>query len=628
MPIKRVLPIGAELQTGGGVHFRIWAPNSKRAHAERHAGSDSAPTAATPLTAEGNGYFSGLAADFKPGDLYKFRLDGGSFPDPASRFQPFGPHGPSQVIDPGAFRWTDQQWRGLPRGALVMYELHLGTFTTEGSWSAAEQQLPELKRIGITAVEIMPIADFPGDFGWGYDGVNLFAPCRLYGKPDDVRQFVNRAHELGLMVFLDVVYNHLGPDGNYLGQFSKFYVHASKKSEWGDTLNFDGEESAPVREFFLSNVRYWIEEFHFDGLRLDAVQAIHDSSATHILADISRTAAEAGQGRSIIVVAENANQEAHLVRSYERNGYGLHAVWNDDFHHSAMVAATAHADAYYSDFKGSAQELVSVLKYGYLYQGQGSRWLKNPLGTPAFDLKPRNFVNYLQNHDQVANSLRGARLHQLTSPGKARVFTALLLLGPAIPLLFQGQEFSASSPFVYFAHHTKELNVLIREGRTKFIHQFRAIAAQPHPDFPADPSSAETFKSCKLDFSERQRNKAAYQLHEDLLRIRRDDKTIAQPERVDGALLDHDAFLLRFFSSNGEDRLLLVNLGCDLILGTVAEPLLAPLAGCSWKALWSSEAIEYGGGGTAPLETSTGCSIPGHAAVLLGPETKCRSPQS
>lgn len=628
MSIKRVLPIGAEVQPAGGVHFRTWAPNSKTVFAQHYDGSNSTPTAEIQLAPEEDGYFSGLMEKLRPGDLYKFRLEAGSFPDPASRYQPFGPHGPSQVVDTKAFRWSDQPWRGLPPHSLVLYELHLGTFTKEGTWSAAQQELPELQRIGITAIEVMPIADFPGNFGWGYDGVNLFAPCRLYGSPSDVHRFVNRAHELGMMVFLDVVYNHFGPDGNYLGHFSKTYVNPDKKSEWGDALNFDNDGSGPVREFFLSNVQYWIDEYHFDGLRLDAVQAISDNSPTHLLADISRIAIAAGRGRSIIVIAENADQESRLMRPRDRKGYGIHAAWNDDFHHTAMVAATAHSDAYYSDFKGSAQEFVSVLKYGYLYQGQWSRWLQRPLGTPALDLHSLNFVNFLQNHDQVANSLRGARLHQLASPGVYRALTALLLLGPAIPLLFQGQEFAASAPFVYFADHTKELNALIREGRTKFINQFRAIAAQPHPDFPLDPSASTTFKSCKLNFAERAANKDTYRMHEDLLRIRREDTTIAQPQRLDGAVLDRDAFVLRFFSASGDDRLLLVNLGADLILNTIPEPLLSPPADHGWKVLWSSETIEYGGGGTAPLETSNGCSIPGHAAVLLAPQTKCQSPPS
>jgi maltooligosyltrehalose trehalohydrolase len=619
MPASRFLPIGAELLPDGGVHFRTWALGSKNVTVEQYVTDNPNPIRVIPLSAEEGGYFSGTWPDLKAGDLYKYRLVTGSFPDPASRYQPFGPHGPSQVVNPKAFSWTDNDWRGLPLRSLVIYELHLGTFTHEGTWTGAQEQLPELRRLGVTAVEVMPIADFPGEFGWGYDGVDLFAPCRLYGSPDDARHFINRAHELGMTVLLDVVYNHLGPDGNFLRPYSDAYFHPTQKSEWGDAINFDGADSAPVREFFLSNVRYWIGEYHFDGLRLDATQQIFDRSEPHILADIARVARIAGAGRSIVVIAEDGEQKARLARPVSSGGYSVDAVWNDDFHHAAMVAATGHTDGYYTDYKGSAQEFISALKHGFLYQGQWSLWMKNAFGTPAFDLKPWNFVNFLQNHDQVANSLRGARLHQIAAPGKYRALTAVTLLAPSIPLLFQGQEFSTSAPFIYFADHEPELSAKVREGRHAFLQQFRAIATERHPNLPADPSAQETFLRCKLDFSERARNYPVYKMHEDLLRLRRDDPTISTVTRIDGAVLNHDAFVIRFFSPTGDDRLLLVNLGTDLILTTAPEPLLSPIENHGWRVLWSSEEIQYGGGGTAPLEITTSCSIVGHAAVLLAP---------
>ncbi|HEY9156214.1 MAG TPA: alpha-amylase family glycosyl hydrolase, partial [Opitutaceae bacterium] len=427
LPWTRRLPIGAELQPDGSVHFRVWAPGSKTVAVELLKSAWDSPKV-FPLVREHGGYFSGSVGEAKRGDRYKLRVENGSFPDPASRFQPEGPHGPSLIVDYAAFQWTDADWRGLPTKELVIYEMHLGTFTREGTWRAAMEQLPELRKLGITMIEVMPIAEFPGEYGWGYDGVDLFAPSRLYGSPDDARAFVNRAHELGLMVILDVVYNHLGPDGNYLHAYSSDYFTKEHHCEWGDAINFDAQNSAGVREFFCTNVRYWIEEFHFDGLRLDATQQIYDDSPFHILAEITKTAHAAGAGRHIYIVGENETQIAKLVRPYEKGGYGIDALWNDDYHHSAIVAATGRIEAYYSDYRGAPQEFVSALKRGFLYQGQWYHWQKCRRGHASFDLNPRNFVIFLQNHDQVANSLRGLRLHQMTSPGTFKALTAMTLL--------------------------------------------------------------------------------------------------------------------------------------------------------------------------------------------------------
>src|SRR5688500_1987869 len=368
----RKFPIGAELITGQGVDFRVWAPRSGSAAVEIFSAPNDAPLV-EPLQAEENGYFSGTVAAARAGMLYRIKLDHGSFPDPASRFQPDGPHGPSQIVDP-AFRWTDKAWRGLPPREQVMYELHLGTFTEAGTWEAAAEQLAELARIGITVVEIMPVADFPGEFGWGYDGVNLFAPTRLYGSPDDARGFIDRAHGLGIMVILDVVYNHVGPDGNFLREFSPHYFSARYANEWGDPLNFDDEQSGPVREYFVTNARYWIHEYHFDGLRLDATQQIFDASPTHVLAELADAVRSEAVDRTIIIVGENESQQALLARARTADGYGLDALWNDDFHHAARVAPTGRAEAYYSGYRGRPQEFVSAAKYGFLYQGSWYPW--------------------------------------------------------------------------------------------------------------------------------------------------------------------------------------------------------------------------------------------------------------
>jgi maltooligosyltrehalose trehalohydrolase len=620
MTRTRRLPIGAEVFGLDGVHFRVWAPKRKRVWVVLEPGSD---RAAAPLEPEPGGYFSRLSPAASPGMRYRFSFDGGAslFPDPASRFQPDGPHGPSQIVDPASFAWSDAAWAGCSLRAQVIYEMHIGTFTQEGTWEAAARELPELADAGITVLEVMPVADFPGRFGWGYDGVNLFAPTRLYGMPDDFRAFVDQAHALGLGVILDVVYNHLGPDGNYLGQFSDHYITKKYDNEWGDALNFDGGDSGPVREFFIANARYWIEEFHLDGLRLDATQQIFDDSPVNIIADIVRAARSAAGGRQTLMVAENESQETRLARPVAQGGYGVDALWNDDLHHSAMVAMCGRNEAYYSDYLGKPQELISAVKWGYLYQGQFYRWQKQRRGTPALDLPPAQFVTFIQNHDQVANSGNGLRCQLLTSPGRYKAMTALWLLAPGTPMLFQGQEFAASSPFFFFADHHPELARLVQRGRIEFLSQFRSIAAAGGKVGLPDPHDPRGFERCKLNFAERESHRLYYDLHRDLLRLRRDDPAFSaqQPRGIDGAVLGSAALMLRYFVDGGADRLLVVNLGRDLHLDPAPEPLLAPPAGRQWTIHWTSEDPRYGGRGTAPLDTEENWRIPGETAVVLVP---------
>ncbi len=612
--MARRLPVGAEVQPGGGAHFRVWAPKARSLEVLIDGGAHA-------LAAEAGGYFSGAVAPARAGSLYRLRIDGArDYPDPASRSQPQGPHGPSRIIDPATFAWTDGAWPGATLKGQVMYEMHVGTFTREGTWAAAARQLPEVARLGITAIEMMPVADFCGEFGWGYDGVNLFAPARLYGEPDDLRRFVDAAHAAGIALILDVVYNHLGPDGNYLKFFSDTYFSSRYQNEWGEPLNFDGEGSAGVRELFTANARYWIEEFHFDGLRLDATQQMFDTSTVSILTDITAAVRKAAGSRATLVVAENEPEQVAMVRPVEEGGHGMDAIWNDDFHHSARVAATGHNEAYYSDYLGTPQELLSAVKWGFLFQGQVFRWQKKRRGSPAYGVQPQVFVDYLENHDQVANSGHGRRLHQLAAPGVMRALTTLLLLGPGTPMLFQGQEFASSRPFLFFADHKKELAEAVRKGRGDFVSQFPSTASV-REQLP-DPGARETFERCKLDFGEREGHAAAYALHRDLLKLRREDPVFSRPiaGAVDGAVLSAKAFVLRFFAEGGADRLLLVNLGGDLAMERVPEPLLAPPRDRRWKLLWSSEDPRYGGGGTGPVEADDAWRVPGFAAVALAPE--------
>lgn len=619
---QRRLPIGAELQPGGRTHFRVWAPRRRKVDLVL----EGPPQGTYPLSAEEGGFFAGFAPA-SAGTRYRFRLDneGKPYPDPASRFQPEGPHGPSQIVDPSAFAWTDHNWTGVRLGGQVIYEMHLGTFTREGTWAAAEKELPELAATGVTVIEIMPLADFAGQFGWGYDGVNLFAPTRLYGTPDDVRRFIDRAHALGVGVIHDVVYNHLGPDGNYLGEFAADYVTDRHKTDWGPAINYDGPNNGPVREYFIANAGYWIDEYHFDGLRLDATQNIYDSSTDHILAAIGRRVRQASHGRATIIVAENEPQHIRLIRPAEQGGYGLDAIWNDDFHHTARVALTGRGEAYLSEYGGTPQELVSAIKHGFLYQGQRYLWQKKRRGSLTTNVLPETFINFLENHDQVSNAVRGQRPGQLASPGRYRALTALLLLGPGTPMLFQGQEFASSSPFTFFADHPPKLAQLVYKGRKEFLAQMPSQAHAAMQALVADPAARETFARCKLDFTERQTHAGAYSLHRDLLLLRRED-SVFRAQRlggVDGAVLGPQAFVLRFFGENGDDRLLLVNLGSDVRLGPIPEPLLAPAEGMGWDPLWTSEDPRYGGDSAVAVEGEDGWHLPGESAVVM----KMFSPQ-
>jgi maltooligosyltrehalose trehalohydrolase len=625
--VIRRLPVGAEPQPSGGAHFRVWAPSRKTVEVMLECSGAGGGAVPYELAREDNGYFSGIILHAAPDMLYRYRLDRkNSYPDPASRFQPDGPHGPSQIIDPGEFGWTDGNWRGIQLAGQIVYEMHIGTFTREGTWNAATLELEKLAQLGVTALEIMPVADFIGEFGWGYDGVDLYAPTRLYGMPDDFRRFVDCAHKIGLAVLLDVVYNHFGPDGAYFKEFSNDYFTDRYENEWGMAINFDGKNSAPVREFITANAAYWIAEFHIDGLRLDATQQILDSTSPHVLSEITQSARRAAPGRAIIVVAENEPQHVKLVRPVEQGGYGMDGLWNDDFHHSALVAVTGRNEAYYTDYHGTPQELVSALKWGYLYQGQRYSWQKQRRGTPAFGVSPAAFITYIQNHDQVANSGWGLRLHQLTSPGRCRAITALLLLARATPMLFQGEEFASSSPFLFFADHRPDLAKAVRKGRAEFLTQFRTLATPEMQRLVPDPADRATFERCKLDLNEREAHAEAYTLHCDLLRLRREDSVFRKQGSFDGAVLGSEAFLLRFFDAENGDRLLLVNLGLDLQLCIAPEPLLAPPERKHWDILWSSESPKYGGAGTAALETEDGWRIPGHAAVVLIPETEKSNP--
>jgi len=605
--------VGAELLPDGA-RFRVWA----RGHEAVSLVIEGNPS--VPMQPDGGGYFGVVVPGLIAGAHYRFQLDNGQpLPDPASRWQPEGPEGPSVVVSHD-FAWSDSEWRGVQPDGQVLYELHIGTFTAEGTWAAAAQRLDTLSELGVTVLQIMPIGEFNGSFGWGYDTVLPYAPSHLYGSPEDLRRFIDRAHALGLGVILDVVYNHVGI-GDHFKDFTRDYFSTKHEVEWGATFNFDGDGAAAVRDFIAQNAAYWISEFHFDGLRLDATQALFDDSDTHIIADIVSAARSAAPHRQLFIVAENQPQDRRLIDRPASGGYGVDAIGNDDFHHAARVALTGHNDFYYRDYQGSSSELLASAKYGFLYQGQRSDMRDQPYGTPSLNLKPWNYVHFLENHDQVANSARGVRMDRLGSPGALRAITALFLLSPQTPCLFHGQEFGASSRFLYFAGFSGETAAAVARGRAQNLRQFAGVSDPAMDERLADPADPATFAASKLDWTEFEQHKEAVALHRDLLRLRRTETAFVQQgrtARVDGAVLGDQALFLRYLTEDGDDRLLFINLGHDRHMNIIPDPLVAPPAGRHWQSIWSSEHPDYGGSGRYASDMSKFWILPGHSALLFG----------
>jgi maltooligosyltrehalose trehalohydrolase len=458
-------------------------------------------------------------ADANAGTKYLFRLpDGRELPDPASRFQPVGVHGASAVVDAREFRWTDSNFQGHALSDLVIYEFHVGTFTSEGTFEAAIRRLPELAKLGITAVEVMPIAQFPGTRNWGYDGVYPFAAQNSYGGPGGLQQFVDAAHASGMSVILDVVYNHLGPEGNYLGAFGPFFTDRYH-TPWGQAINYDDAQCAPVREFFIQNAIYWLEELHIDGLRLDAVHGIFDFSAHHFLAELKERVQALAErtGRTLHVIAESDLNDARLLQSPDRGGYGLDAQWSDDFHHSVHTLLTGESSSYYADF-GSLENLHTVLRDGWLYAGQYSPFRQRAHGNSALGISPEHFVVCSQNHDQVGNRAAGDRLSQLVDFESLKLAAGITLLSPFVPLLFMGEEYGETHPFQYFTSHSDAALIeAVRKGRRD---EFAAFGWQG--DVP-DPQDEETFRRSTLDpaVSDTEPHRTLWLLYKTLITIRK-----------------------------------------------------------------------------------------------------------
>lgn len=520
------MQFGTSIKDDGKVEFRLWAPSCKSVQVTISYGDYESNTA---LNAQGDGWFIG-SAKAKPGMRYKFITDDAlAVPDPASRYQPEDVHEFSEIVDPTSFEWTDSEWKGLPWAQTILYELHVGTFTPEGTFAGVASKLGYLKELGVTAIELMPVADFPGKFGWGYDGVLPYAPESEYGTPDDLKRLIQEAHHKGIQVFLDVVYNHFGPEGNYLHAYAKEFFTDKHKTPWGAALNF--EEGKEVREFFIQNALYWLEEFNIDGLRLDAVHAIRDDSAVHILNELAeRVAAGPGRERARHLVLEN---EDNIAKFLERDQAKLPqfyaAQWNDDIHHAYHVLATGESGGYYADYvqntngKNALALLGRALAQGFIYQNDPSE-LRNGecRGEKSDHLPPNAFVSFIQNHDQIGNRAFGDRIASIADDRVLTALTAVQLLAPSIPLLFMGEEWGSKTPFMYFCDLGPELAPLVTEGRRGEFAKFPEFSNPETRHKIPDPCIPKTFEQSKLVWSDLNTpvHRKHFELIQELLNLR------------------------------------------------------------------------------------------------------------
>ena len=489
-------PHGVEVRPDGSVRFRLWAPACSRPSLVLSSEDQLLPAVSQ------DGWFEWVVGT-RAGARYQFELTNGlRVPDPASRFQPEGVHGPSEVVDPRNWAWSDEAWRGRPWDDAVIYELHIGVFTPEGTFRAAVSKLDHLRDLGATAIQLMPIADFPGGRNWGYDGVLPYAPARSYGRPEDLKALVEAAHARGIMVLLDVVYNHFGPDGNYLPLYAPQFFTDRHKTPWGAAVNFDGPDARPVREFVIQNALYWIGDYRFDGLRMDAVHQIRDDSSTHILQELASRVRRAFPDRHVHLLLENEENEAHWLERDGSNRPKLYtAQWNDDVHHGLHTAATGEGSAYYSEYLDDTGKLARGLAEGFAFQGEMMTYRGSARGAASHHLPPSAFVAFLQNHDQVGNRAFGDRMSARSEAAYRAVATTYLLL-PQIPMLFMGEEWKASSPFLFFCDFGAELGGLVRQGRRAEFARFPEFQDPARRELIPDPQADETFQSSKLRWDE------------------------------------------------------------------------------------------------------------------------------
>jgi len=565
---RHAMPFGASVLPEGGVEFRLWAPAARNVQLCRYPSGREVQQA---MAAQPDGWYTLTLPEAQAGDRYRYRIDGDlAVPDPASRFQPDDVHAASEVIDPDAFRWSDDTWRGRPWTEAVLYELHVGSFTPEGTFRAIIGKLDHLVSLGVTAIELMPVADFPGRRNWGYDGVLPFAPDACFGRPEDLKALVDTAHARGLMVFLDVVYNHFGPDGNYLHAYAPDFFTERHHTPWGAAINFDGNHSRTVRDFFIHNALYWLEEFHFDGLRLDAVHAILDDSTPDILEELAvavRTGP--GQRRAVHLVLENDHNAAHYLTGHVAGRPGYDAQWNDDAHHALHVLVSGETAGYYSDYADDPiRHLGRCLTEGFAWQGEPSPYRDDAQrGEPSTQLPLTAFVNFLQNHDQVGNRAFGERLTVLAPEAALRAATIVLLLSPSPPLLFMGQEWGSVCPFPFFCDFHGDLAQAVTEGRRREFARFPAFQDPQARERIPDPNAEATFRSAVLDWPalDAHGHRAWLDLHRELLALRRQELVPrldkGRPARARWDALSDRALRIEWVLDDGCRLTLLANLG-------------------------------------------------------------------
>jgi maltooligosyltrehalose trehalohydrolase len=589
------LEFGARPMPDGSTRFRVWAPRAKSLSVkilrdEEHT---------LPMERSDGDVFEAIAPETRAGADYFYVIDGEKErPDPVSRWQPKGVHGPSRVVDPNEFAWTDEGWKGLPLKDLVIYELHTGTFTPEGTFEAVIEKLPHLKSLGVTAVELMPVAEFPGGRNWGYDGAHLYAPQSTYGGPFGLKALVDACHREGLAVILDVVYNHLGPEGNYLGDYAPVFSK-NYRTPWGDALNFDSADSDGVRRYFVENALYWLTEYHVDGLRLDAIHRIIDKSPRHILAEIAYEFGRQAEmlGRRAWTIAESDLNDVRVIRTQAAGGHGLNAQWSDDFHHSLHAVLTGTRRGYFADF-GRVEHLAKALREGFVYDGCRSEFRRRRHGTPGGEIPGERFVTFIQNHDQIANGYWGDRLAALVTASQQRVAAALLLCAPNLPLFFMGQEWGATAPFLYFTSHTDEhLAKGVREGRREEYASFleaEEIGSSSMNEGFADPQAPETFERSRLVWSELEASphREILNFYRDLLTLRREHRSLSNCDKsLTRVQYDESERWIAVArgDESGERSLLVCNLSAD------ARNLQLKVGRGRWRlVLWSSDSV-YGG---------------------------------
>ncbi|MEX2535623.1 MAG: malto-oligosyltrehalose trehalohydrolase [Trueperaceae bacterium] len=585
--LSELEPSLGALPSPGGVTFRVWAPASKGAELLLED-----PERVLSMQREPGGYFAATVHRLAAGARYRYRLDGASiFPDPASRHQPEGAHGPSQVVDPTKYRWRSTRSASANWNEAIIYELHLGTFSPQGGFEGACRKLPYLAELGVNTIELMPVAQCPGRWNWGYDPASFFAPSNAYGTPDELRCLVDEAHRLGLSVIHDVVYNHFGPDGAYLPAFSPYTLTSRHHTPWGQALDFDGPHSHGVRRFCLENALMWLKEYQFDGLRLDATFAIVDEGPSHLLAELSAAVAEL-EGPPRLLIAEDPRNLRNMVLPLEQGGFGLGAVWADDFHHQLRVRFAGDDRGYFKDFSGSSAQIARTLCGNWFYSGHHSKHDGGPRGTGAGDLPVCRFVYCIQNHDQIGNQPDGARLHHQIPVAAYRAASALLLFAPQIPMLFMGQEWAAGSPFLFFTDHQGELAEAVSEGRRKEFEDF------DFGDEVLDPQDPEAFRRSVLDWDELEgeHHAAILRMYRDLLALRRSLSGKAEVQEVQAAGL----------SLRRGNHLMLIAFEGDAQLSVPSGV----------KAIWSSEDRSYAADPLPPVVDTATVSF-GRAAALL-----------